>query len=224
MSYCLTKLETKVYIHNIRSDTAEGRIVLFLLFLTGLLVAGCSRPTLQEGTASWYGPGFHGQRTSSGETYNENDTTAAHRSLPFDTVVRVIHKENGKSVNVRINDRGPYADGRIIDLSRAAAEILDILDSGTAPVRLELITPGGEIPDDLDQEWFTIQVAEYNGPEYAEQLAEQIGEDAKVELEHRTGRTRYMVYYGWYDSISDARDDLQLLKEEGYDGLIKQIN
>lgn len=198
--------------------------MVFVLVLSGILVAGCSDQALQEGTASWYGPGFHGQRTSSGETYNENDTTAAHRSLPFDTVVRVINKENGNSVNVRINDRGPYVDGRIIDLSRSAAVALDILDSGTAPVRLELVTAAGQIPDDLEQEWFTIQVAEYNRPEDAERLAEEIGENAQMEWEDRAGQTRYMVHYGWYDSFEDARKDLQWLESQGYEGLIKQIN
>jgi len=195
-----------------------------VLLASVLLAAGCSDPTLQEGLASWYGPGFHGQQTSSGEIYNENDTTAAHRTLPFDTVVRVIHTENGNSIKVRINDRGPYVDGRIIDLSRSAAESLDMLDSGTAPVRLELVMPGGEIPSDLEQERFTIQVAEYNIPVYAERLVEQIGENAQLELEERAGQTRYMVYYGWYDSIEDARNDLQLLEEEGFEGLVKQVN
>lgn len=197
-------------------------IVVFCLM--GLLVAGCSEQPIQEGTASWYGPGFHGQRTSSGEIYNENDTTAAHRSLPFDTIVRVVNTENDKSVDVRINDRGPYIDGRIIDLSRSAAEAIEMLDQGTAPVRLALVEASGNIPDDIEQRFYTIQVAEYNGPEYADSLAEEIGENAQVATECRAGQKRYMVYYGWYDQIQSAREDVQLLNEQGYEGLIKQIN
>ncbi len=194
------------------------------MLLVGLLLTGCSEQVLQEGTASWYGPGFHGQRTSNGEIYNENDTTAAHRTLPFDTVVRVINLQNDQSIEVRINDRGPYAENRIIDLSRAAADALDMLDSGTAPVRLELVTPGGEIPEDLGRELFTIQVGEYNAVLYADRLAEDIGEEAHVEQEHRSGRARYMVYFGQYESIRSARRDLEKLQEQGYEGLVKQIN
>jgi rare lipoprotein A len=79
-----------------------------------------------SGRASWYGPGFHGRRTASGETFNTNALTAAHRTLPFGAKVRVVNKRTGRSVVVRINDRGPYAHGRIIDLSRAAAQAIGL--------------------------------------------------------------------------------------------------
>jgi len=86
---------------------------------------------VQSGKASWYGPGFHGKRTASGETFNTNELTAAHRTLPFGTRVRVVNKRTGRSVVVRINDRGPYAHGRIIDLSRASAEAIGISGVGS---------------------------------------------------------------------------------------------
>jgi rare lipoprotein A len=89
---------------------------------------------VQNGQASWYGPGFHGRRTASGETFNTNDLTAAHRTLPFGTRVRVVNERNGQSVVVRINDRGPYAHGRVIDLSRASARALGISGVGTVAV------------------------------------------------------------------------------------------
>jgi rare lipoprotein A len=92
----------------------------------------------QVGTASWYGPGFHGKKTASGERFDQNKLTAAHRSLPLDTVVKVTNLENGKAVKVSINDRGPYAGKRVIDLSRAAARELDMTDEGTARVRIEV--------------------------------------------------------------------------------------
>ena len=95
--------------------------------------AESSEKTL-SGRASWYGPGFHGRRTASGETFNTNALTAAHRSLPFGTKVRVVNKRTGRSVVVRINDRGPYAHGRIIDLSRAAAKAIGI--AGVAEVAI----------------------------------------------------------------------------------------
>jgi len=81
---------------------------------------------VQSGAASWYGPGFHGKKTANGERFNTNDLTAAHKTLPFGTEVRVTNERTGKSVVVRINDRGPYAHGRVIDLSKAAAEAVGI--------------------------------------------------------------------------------------------------
>lgn len=91
---------------------------------------------LGRGRASWYGPGFHGRRTASGERFDMNELTAAHRTLPFGTRVRVRNTQNGREVVVRINDRGPQITERIIDLSKAAAAALDLLQAGEAPVVL----------------------------------------------------------------------------------------
>ncbi|WP_114768838.1 septal ring lytic transglycosylase RlpA family protein [Microvirga subterranea] len=93
-----------------------------------------SGSTIQSGKASWYGPGFHGKRTASGERFDTNELTAAHRTLPFGTRVRVVNRKTGQSVVVRINDRGPYAHGRVIDLSRASAQAIGI--SGVGSVEL----------------------------------------------------------------------------------------
>jgi rare lipoprotein A len=94
----------------------------------------------QEGMASWYGPGFAGRTTSNGEVFDPAQLTAAHRTLPFGTRVLVTNLENGASIVVRINDRGPFKAGRIIDLSRAAAEGIGMLRSGVARVRVEVVT------------------------------------------------------------------------------------
>jgi rare lipoprotein A len=94
-----------------------------------------------RGWASWYGPGFHGNRSASGERYNQNALTAAHRSLPFGTRVRVTNLNTGVSVIVRINDRGPFIRGRIIDLSAAAARTIGMMGSGVAPVTIEVLGP-----------------------------------------------------------------------------------
>lgn len=96
-------------------------------------------PLVQEGTASWYGPGFHGRKTASGERFDQNDLTAAHKKLPLGTKAKVTNLRNGRSVQVEINDRGPYAGGRILDLSKAAADRLGMRHSGTTPIRLEVI-------------------------------------------------------------------------------------
>ena len=98
-----------------------------------------ARPALQTGKASWYGEAHHGRKTASGERYDMNELTAAHRSLPLGTRVRVTNVENDRSVVVRINDRGPFVRGRVIDLSRAAARELGHLGAGVFSVRIEVL-------------------------------------------------------------------------------------
>lgn len=93
----------------------------------------------QMGKASYYARSFHGEQTASGETFNQNELVAAHKTLPFDTRVQVTNLENGKTVTVRINDRGPFKPGRIIDLSRVAANRIDLLEDGIAPVKIEAL-------------------------------------------------------------------------------------
>lgn len=123
-----------------------------VLFVLGLYLAGCAtvpppapptppveQPSFSEtGKASWYGRGHQGQTTAQGERFDMNKLTAAHRSLPLDTMVRVTNLMNHKMVKVRINDRGPYAKGRIIDLSARAARELALAEDGAAEVRLEV--------------------------------------------------------------------------------------
>ena len=117
-----------------------------LLPLAILLLSGCASQGQidphgyrAEGQASWYGAKHQGKPTASGERFDQNALTAAHRQLPFGTRVRVTHLGNGRQVTVRINDRGPFVRGRIIDLSRAAAERLDMLRAGVVPVRVQAL-------------------------------------------------------------------------------------
>lgn len=107
--------------------------VTLIATATNTVSAARAKP-LQDGLASWYGPGFHGRRTASGEKFNTHRLTAAHRSLPFGTQTRVTNERTGRSVVVRINDRGPFIRGRVIDLSWAAARAIGL--SGLARVRL----------------------------------------------------------------------------------------
>jgi len=118
-----------------------------LALLTALLHA-CSttRPVTppmvgghQEGVASWYGPGFHGKRTANGEVYDQYELTAAHQTLPLGTRVMVTSLTNGRAVEVRVNDRGPFVGGRVIDLSYAAASVIGMIGPGTMPVRVEIL-------------------------------------------------------------------------------------
>jgi len=96
-------------------------------------------PIVHVGPASWYGPGFSGRKTASGEIFDETKFTAAHKTMPLGAKARVTHLENGTSVDVVINDRGPYIDGRMIDLSQAAAKALGMIGNGVAKVRVELL-------------------------------------------------------------------------------------
>lgn len=93
----------------------------------------------ETGIASWYGPGFHGQYTANGEVYDQNALTAAHKTLPLPSMVRVTNLDNGRSIEVRVNDRGPFVNGRIIDLTRRDAQLLGFIDQGTAKVRVQVM-------------------------------------------------------------------------------------
>lgn len=99
---------------------------------------------VEEGTASWYGPGFHGGQTANGEQFNKMDMTAAHRTLPMPSIVKVTNLKNNRTVVVRVNDRGPFAHNRIIDLSKRAAEEIDMIRAGTAEVRVEYLPQATE--------------------------------------------------------------------------------
>jgi rare lipoprotein A len=124
---------------------------------------------VEEGVASWYGIPFQGRRTSNGEIYDMHEYTAAHRTLPFNAVVRVTNLRNGKQTEVRINDRGPFVADRVIDLSLSAAQAIDMVGTGTAPVRLEIISgPNPQIG------FFGVQVGAFLVQENAERLKSQL--------------------------------------------------
>jgi rare lipoprotein A len=128
-------------------------------------------PYVEEGVASWYGLPFNGRRTSNGEIYNMHEFTAAHRTLPFDALVRVTNLSNGKQTEVRVNDRGPFVANRIIDLSLAAAQAIEMVGPGTAQVRLEVMSG----PDPLAG-FFGVQVGAFQVQENAERLRKELAE------------------------------------------------
>ena len=119
--------ETVLYV--VGTVAIVGMAVLFSLF----------GPYHETGIASWYGPGFDGNLTANGEIYDMNGISAAHKTLPFGTVVRVVDLETGRSIAVRINDRGPFVEGRIIDLSKGAAEKLGMIERGIISVGLRIV-------------------------------------------------------------------------------------
>lgn len=122
----------------IRGLFAAAVIAVFMAFAAHDAHAGKAGQSF-SGVASWYGGKFHGRKTANGERYDMNKLTAAHKSLPFGTRVKVTNRKNGRSVIVRINDRGPYAGKRVIDLSRKAAEAVGMIRSGIAPVTVEVL-------------------------------------------------------------------------------------
>jgi rare lipoprotein A len=123
----------------------------------------------EEGNASWYGAPFHGRRASNGEIYDMNKMTAAHRTLPFNTMVRVTNLNNGKSTVVRITDRGPFVNNRVIDLSFAAAKAIESIGPGIVPVRLEILSA-----IDPAAGFFTVQVGAFRERANAERLRDRL--------------------------------------------------
>lgn len=179
---------------------------------------------LQAGIASWYGPDFHGKTTANGETYNMNDFTAAHRTLPFNTVVRVSNQSNGKTVDVRINDRGPYVGDRVIDLSRRAAQEIDMINSGTTGVELFLLQEGDRAVNSsntTNRETFTVQLASFDSYNRASQEASKISGSEVVKV-NIGGDEVYRVYYGTYTNYSEAERAMRELRRRGYTGFVKQ--
>lgn len=158
--------------------SAASSLLVFLLVT--VLAGGCAssaskKPpapgTTLTGVASWYGPGFHGRRTSNGERYDMNRLTAAHKTLPFGTLVEVRNLDNDRSVVVRINDRGPHVKRRIIDLSRAAADAIEMVGPGTARVSLKILQYDA-VTDDSPR--YTVQVAAFGDADRAQALAEDL--------------------------------------------------
>lgn len=150
----------------------------------------------ERGVASWYGPNFHGKLTANGERFNTYSLTAAHKTLPLGSVVKVISEVNGKEVIVRINDRGPFAKNRIIDLSKAAAVKLDMLKHGTAAVKVILLKEGDNAYYRYKKVSYTIQAGSFSNKDSASQLQGKInahGGSSTVKQVSVQGRTLYRV-------------------------------
>jgi len=128
-----------------------------------------------EGLASYYAEPYHGRKTASGEIFDSyGELTAAHRTLPFNTMVRVTNKLNGREVDVRINDRGPFVDGRVIDLSLRAAREIDIVVAGVAPVKIKVLKEGEFVKTTSASSAFAVQVGAFEDEQRAEELKKQL--------------------------------------------------
>jgi rare lipoprotein A len=183
--------------------------------------AGSGSLVAEEGIASWYGgnDGFEGKPTASGEIYDSSRMTAAHRELPLGTIVEVACVENGKTVRVRINDRGPFIKGRIIDLSRAAAEKLALIGPGVGRVRLTIVKPGIEAPEISVSGMWSVQIGSFADARNANRQAERARAGGRtVSLEPFNGLTRVKV--GAYSSRDEAREVLASLEQAGFEGIV----
>jgi rare lipoprotein A len=182
----------------------------------------------QRGLASWYGEDFHGRPTSSGEIYDMHGLSAAHKILPLGTVVRVRNLENGRTLDLRINDRGPFVRGRVIDLSYGAAKRLGVDVPGTAPVEVVAIgmapaRPGGPTPRAarLQPGPFTVQVGAFGDRANAEQLAanlKRVYRAAQVRELYCPNReqTFYRVLVGRVATLEKAEDYERMLRRRGF--------
>jgi rare lipoprotein A len=161
----------------------------------------------QEGIASWYGPDFHGKRTSSGETYDMHGMTAAHKTLPLGTLVRVRNLQNQRTVELRVNDRGPFVGSRVIDLSYEAARQLGVIGPGTAAVEVVAIGVLAGSPVDLYTGNFTFQVGAFSSRDSAEKLRAELnprfGNAHIVEFD-RGDRLFFRVRVGKSTSLEEA--------------------
>lgn len=182
----------------------------------------------EEGLASWYGKDFHGKKTSNGEIYDMYAMTAAHKTLPLGVSVRVQNKSNGRSTVVRVNDRGPFVKGRIIDLSYTAANELGVVGPGTAPVRIEALgfekKDGSgdvryEVPPSYQLSSYSVQVGAFTVEDNAKRLAAKLRSShgfSSVQEGWVAGKRYFRVRAGSYKTIESAEEARGRFEASGY--------
>ncbi len=195
------------------------------------LLAGCSRAvvstppvppaagTEEVGLASWYGAPHHGRRTASGEVYDMHQLTAAHRTMPFGARLLVTNRDTSQSAEVRVNDRGPFVEGRILDVSYAAARQLGAVGPGVIPVRVRVIALPGTRATAGDG-GFTLQVGSFTSQARAEALREAVGANATIAETTVAGTTLYRVQVGSYPDRPQAQTAAQALTSRGFPAIV----
>ena len=201
--------------------SAKGNPPFYTVLGKRYFVLASAEGYLERGVASWYGPGFHAQSTSNGERYDMYAMTAAHKTLPLPAYVQVTNLQNGRSVTVRVNDRGPFKDGRIIDLSYTAASKLGILKSGTAFVEVRAVTAReqAENPAVAPAAALFVQAGafatEANAAKLVGQLRAQGVTNANVRADPVNGQTLYRVRVGPIPTVQEFDRVLARLKKLG---------
>ncbi|MBU2550101.1 MAG: septal ring lytic transglycosylase RlpA family protein [Proteobacteria bacterium] len=186
---------------------------------------------VQDGLASWYGPNFHGRKTANGERYDMEAMTAAHKTLPLNTWVKVTNLENNRETIVRVNDRGPFVKGRVVDLSRAGARALGVLGPGTARVRVEALGTAGSQkvegriqqvlvqPDNYEVGQFTVQVGSFKEKSNAEALAGRLRrsyQPVTIQAFDRGDAVFYRVHVSEARTIGQALQMEARLEKQGF--------
>jgi rare lipoprotein A len=214
---------------------------IFISFFLIFLIAGCSskqpenkgksyyvfgkkytttksaKDFSQKGIASWYGKKFHGRKTANGETYDMYSMTCAHKTLPFNTKLKVKNLNNGKTTIVRVNDRGPFVKKRIIDLSFKAAKKIGLDITGTAPVKITSID--GFSIEDYKKGPFTIQVGAFKDIRNAKRLQAQLSKNYSpvfIKKFEKSGDIFYRVRAGKFNSLKSAEKNEERLRQKGY--------
>ena len=222
---------------NLRRLNYVFSFIFTFIFALNFSASATGKGKSQTGTASWYGTKYHGRKSSNGEVYNKNKMTAAHPSLPFGTELKVTNLANNKSVIVRVTDRGPFKGRRLIDLSEAAARKLDMIRSGTAQVRMEVLSqPASEVatstalPDSvLSEVYYVIQAGSFGDLKNAEMQSEKIKalqKDMLITLTHETinGKTVHRVLAGRFTDRQVADRIKEELGKAGIPTLVRQGN
>jgi rare lipoprotein A len=176
----------------------------------------------ETGIASWYGIPFHGRQAANGEIFDMEKMTAAHRTLPFGTMVRVHNLTNGRETDVRIIDRGPFVNGRIIDLSRAAAESIGMIGPGIAQVMLEVVSP----PPAPEAELYAVQIGAFADRARADALRQSMGvRFGEAELVLRQAEvTLWRVLVGRVNSSQKAEELARAIRAEGRPALVVRLD
>ena len=177
----------------------------------------------QIGIASWYGIDEHNKRAANGERFSKYAYTAAHKSLPMGTVVRVTNLENGRDVLVKINDRGPFVRGRIIDLSYAAAQSVGMVKEGTVKVKVEVVSTPSTRDGSIFDALYTIQVGSFSTRDNASDLKRRLDskyEDVRIETVQLSGESYYRVRVGRFADRKDAEKTASRLRRDGHRGRV----
>lgn len=213
----------------------RARLRLTVVVPVLALLAGCSSAVVstspgpppsagadEVGFASWYGAQHQGRRTASGEVFDMNQFTAAHRTLPFGTRLLVTNRDTSQSAEVRVNDRGPFVQGRILDVSYAAARQLGAVGAGIFPVRLRVIALPGTRADGgpAGDGGFTVQVGAFTSRARAEALRDQVGGDAVITESTVAGEPLYRVRVGSFPDRTQATSTARSLATRGFQPLV----
>lgn len=213
------------------------KALMFAFVLMSMVLASCGKSYRMEdygdgfidgktqvGMASWYGDKEHNRKTASGERFNKYAYTAAHRSLPFGTMTRVTNLRNGKDVVVKINDRGPFIRGRIIDLSYAAAKSIGLVGSGVSKVKVDVLSSESTRDTSYFKPVYTVQVgsfsSEVNASSVKDELESLINDGVRIEKVEIRGDTYYRVRAGMFGSKTEASKLNSKLYKHGYRGKV----